>query len=161
MIEDQIKGVLLAVILLLGLIGAAQYYYSHTTSEPFPELGILGPNQKIGDYPTNVLAGQNFTLYLYVGNHEGHVEYFNVLVKLGNNDSVVNGTNGMNAPVLATYRIILENNQTYLEPITLSLPNPGQNIRMVFELWTYNTSTNTFTYDYIYNQLWVNVTGVV
>jgi uncharacterized membrane protein len=161
MIDDQIKGALIAVLILMGLMASAQYYYSHDTSEPFPELGILGPNQKIADYPTSVIAGQNFTLYLYVGNHEGHVAYYNVLVKLGDNNSVVNENVSLNAPVIATYSMILMDNQTYLEPITLSLQNPGQNVRVVFELWEFNVSEFGFSYTGVYNQLYLNVSSVV
>jgi len=160
MIDDQVKGVLLAVIILLGLMASAQYYYSHTTSEPFPELGLLGPNEKIADYPTSVVTGQNFTLYLYVGNHEGHVEYYNVLVKLGTNESVISNSTGMNAPVYRIYRMILGNNQTYLKPITLSLPSPGVDVRVVFELWQYNVTTSTFDYTGVANWIYVNVTSV-
>src|SRR5579875_966315 len=140
MIDEQIKGVLIAVMLLLALIGAAQYYYSHITQEPFPELGTLGPNMKIGDYPSQEVAGQNFTLYLYVGNHEGHVEYYEVLIKLGNSSNV-NENTSLNAPILYTFGMVLTNNQ-----------------RLVLELWRFNVTTDSFTYTGIYNQLWMNVT---
>ncbi|MEM0118142.1 MAG: DUF1616 domain-containing protein [Conexivisphaerales archaeon] len=158
MIDDQIKGVLLAVILLLGLVGAGQYYYSHLIQEPFSELGTLGPSIKIGDYPTQVVAGQNFTLYLYVGNHEGHVEYYEVLVKLGN-ASNVNINESLPVPPLYTFGMVLVNNQTYLQPITISIPHPGINVRLVLELWQFNTTVNAFTYTGISNQLWMNVTA--
>lgn len=160
MIDEQIKGVLIAVMLLLALMGAAQYYYSHITQEPFPELGTLGPNMKIGDYPTQVVAGQNFTLYLYVGNHEGHVEYYEVLIKLGNSSNV-NENTSLNAPVLYTFGMVLTNNQTYLEPITISIPHAGNNLRLVLELWRFNATTDSFIYTGIYNQLWMNVTSPI
>ncbi len=159
MIDDEVKGVLIAALLLMALLASAQYYYSRTTGEPFSELGILGPDQKIGGYPTTVLSGENVSLYLYVGNQEGHVMYYNVLVKLGDNSSVVNSTTYLHAAPVATYGVVLTNNQTLLEPITLNLTTPGTNVRVVFELWDYNTTTDSFTYTGLWNQLFVNVTS--
>ncbi|MEM3186306.1 MAG: DUF1616 domain-containing protein [Conexivisphaerales archaeon] len=153
------KGVLLAFILLLALIASAQYYYQHVTQEPFPELGILGPNQKIGDYPASLLEGQNFTLYLYVGNHEGKVMFFNVLVKLGNSSSIINNSTYLHTNPIASYQIVLLNNQTWLNPITLSINETGMNMKLVFELWDYNTTIQAFQYTGIWNQLYINVTG--
>lgn len=141
------------------MVQGTDYYYSHHVSEPFSELGILGPHMKIADYPSSVVAGRNFTLYLYVGNHEGHLEYYNVLVKLGDRNSTINENVSLDSTPIYTFSMMLVNNQTYLQPITLSIPHPGTNIRLVFELWAFNASTDTFTYTGIYNQLWLNVTS--
>ncbi|MDG6902849.1 MAG: extracellular solute-binding protein, partial [Nitrososphaerota archaeon] len=50
-------------------------------------------------------------------------------------------------------------NQTYLEPITLSLDHNGTNVRLVFELWVFQTNTSSFAFDNRINQLYLNVTG--
>ena len=80
MIDDNLQAAAVGVIVLIAVFNVSGYYFANRNVEPFSELGILGPNQKIADYPTSVLTGQNFTLYLYVGNHEGHVMYYQVLV---------------------------------------------------------------------------------
>ncbi|MDE1858866.1 MAG: DUF1616 domain-containing protein [Thaumarchaeota archaeon] len=158
MIDDDVRVAAVGVILLIAVFNLSGYYLANRNVEPFSELGILGPNQKIADYPTSVLTGQNFTLYLYVGNHEGHVAYYQVLAKLGNRSNA-----GINAslPVqpIASYSMLLLDNQTYLAPITLSLKHNGTDVRLVFELWVFQTNTSSFAFDNKINQLYLNVTG--
>jgi uncharacterized membrane protein len=158
LIDDQVKGALLVALLIMGLLAGGSYWVEHRVTEPFSELGVLGPNQKIGDYPTTLLVNQNFTLFLYVGDHEGRAMYYDIRVKLGDNSSVVNGTVSLDSPVLADYRVILTDNQTWLQPINLSIDQPGTNLRLVFEMWVYNTTAANFTYHSLYDQLWFNVT---
>ena len=159
LIDDQLTAAAVGVVLLIAVFNVSSFYLSDRTVEPFSELGILGPNQKIADYPTNVLAGQNFTLYLYVGNHEGRVMYYQVLAKLGNVSSVSNDNVSLSVPPIASFGMVLLDNQTYLKPITLSLLHSGTNIRLIFELWDYQANVTSFAYDHRQNQLFMNVTG--
>ncbi len=46
----------------------------------FSELGILGPNQTIKGYPTSVVVNQSFLLYGYIGNQEGNIEDYQLLI---------------------------------------------------------------------------------
>ena len=158
MIDDDLKVAAVGVIVLIAVFNVSGYYLANRNVEPFSELGILGPNQKIADYPSSVLTGQNFTLYLYVGNHEGQVTYYQVLVKLGNQS---NASINASLPVqpIASYSMVLLDNQTYLEPITLSLNHNGTNVRLVFELWVFETNSSSFAFDNRVNQLYLNVTG--
>ena len=158
MIDDQLKAAAVGVILLVAVLNLSSYYVANRTVEPFSELGILGPNQQIADYPSSVLTGQNFTLYLYVGNHEGQVEYYQVLAKLGNTSSVSNDNVSLSVQPIASYGMVLRNNQTYLQPITLSIPRPGTNVRLIFELWIYEANMTSFAYDHEQNQIYINVT---
>ena len=128
--------------------------------EPFSELAVLGPNQKIGDYPKSLKAGENFTLYLYVGNHEGNVQYYRVYAKLGDRSSTINENVSLNAPSIAQYETVLTSNQTWVKPITLHIDKPGTNYRLVFELWNYRPDDGAFTYHGRWNQLWLNVTSL-
>ncbi|MDE1854264.1 MAG: DUF1616 domain-containing protein [Thaumarchaeota archaeon] len=159
MIDEQLQAATVGIIVLIAVFNVSGYYLANRNVEPFSELGILGPNQKIADYPTHALVGQNFTLYLYVGNHEGHVMYYQVLAKVGDRASVINENVSLAAPPVATYSTILRDNQTYLNQITLSLNHNGTNVRLVFELWVYRTNTTSFAYDHRFVQLWLNVTG--
>ncbi|MCP8306169.1 MAG: DUF1616 domain-containing protein, partial [archaeon] len=92
MIDEEVSAVVLAVIVVIGIFSVSQAFLAGGVVEPFSELAVLGPNQKIGDYPKNLTAGENFTLYLYVGNHEGKVMYYRVYVKLGDRSSIINET---------------------------------------------------------------------
>lgn len=141
------------------MFNVSSFYLASRTVEPFSELGILGPNQKIADYPSTVFTGQNFTLYLYVGNHEGKVMYYEVLTKVGNSSSVSNSNVTLGVPPIAKYGMVLLNNQTYLKPVTLSITHPGMNLKLVFELWVYQVNASSFVYDHRQNQLNINVSG--
>jgi uncharacterized membrane protein len=158
MIDDQVKGALLVALVLMGLLAGGSYWIEHRVSEPFSELGLLGPNQKIGDYPKTLLVNQNFSLFLYVGDHEGRAMYYDVRVKLGDDSSVVNETVSLASPVLYDYRVMLTDNGTWLQPVSLSIDRPGTNLRLVFEMWVYNTTLGDFSYYSRWNQLFLNIT---
>jgi uncharacterized membrane protein len=158
-IDEQLTAATVGIILVIALLNGSNYFLSNRTVEPFSELGILGPNQKIADYPTSVYAGQNFTLYLYVGNHEGHVMYYDVLVKVGDRSSVINENVSLASPPIASYSMVLMDNQTYLKPIVLSLSHAGTDERLVFELWDYRANVSGFVYDHRFNQIYLNVTA--
>ncbi|MDG7013079.1 MAG: DUF1616 domain-containing protein [Nitrososphaerota archaeon] len=157
MIDDDLKVAAVGVIVLIAVFNVSGYYLANRNVEPFSELGLLGPTQKIADYPTNVLTGQNFSLDLYVGNHEGEPSYYQVLTKLGTSANA-NQSVPLDAPAIATYGMVLMNNQNVTEPITLSLDHNGTNVRLVFELWIYETNTTSFHF-YTSDWLYLNVTG--
>ncbi|MDA4126921.1 MAG: DUF1616 domain-containing protein [Thaumarchaeota archaeon] len=157
--DDQLTAAAVGIVLLIAVFNVSSFYLANRTVEPFSELGILGPNQKIADYPTRVFTGQNFTLYLYVGNHEGKVTYYLVLTKVGNMSSLSNDNVTLSVPAIASYGMVLLNNQTYLKPITLNISHPGTNVKLVFELWVYQANLSSFIYDHRQNQLYLNVTG--
>ena len=158
MIDDNLQAAAVGVIVLIAVFNVSGYYLANRNVEPFSELGILGPNQKIADYPTTLMTGQNFTLYLYVGNHEGHVMYYRVLVKQGDRSNA-NGNSSLSAPPMASYGMVLRDNQPYLDPVTFSLGHNGTNVRLVFELWAFETNSSSFVYDLRSTWIYVNVTG--
>ena len=158
MIDDDLRVAAAGVIVLVLVFNVSGYYLAGRNAEPFSELGVLGPNQKIADYPSSVLAGQNFTLYLYVGNHEGRVMYYDVLVKLGDRSNAVQNAS-LAVPPIASYGMVLRDNQTYLSPVTFSLGRNGTNVRLVFELWAFETNSSAFAYDLRSTWIYLNVTG--
>ena len=124
----------------------------------FSELGVLGPNQTISGYPTRVAVNQSFLLYGFVGNHEGTVKNYRLLVKLGNQGTVVTNATYAVAPVLATYWRIVDANQNWLFPMNLTIGRAGANAKLIFELWSYDLSTSSFAYKGVWNQILINVT---
>jgi len=52
--------------------------------ESFSELWLLGPNHMAEDYPFNVQAGEDYSLFLGVDNHLGHSAYYLVCAKFRN-----------------------------------------------------------------------------
>lgn len=52
--------------------------------ESFSELWLLGQNHMVEDYPFNVQAGEDYSLFLGVGNHLGRSAYYLVCAKFRN-----------------------------------------------------------------------------
>jgi uncharacterized membrane protein len=156
---DRETGVLaLAVVTMLAVL-AAIYPVLPANGENFSELGVLGPGQKIAGYPTNVAVGQQFTLYVYVGDHEGQAEYYQVLVKEGNQATVVSNSTAANLPPVLTSSLVLEDNASSIYPVNLSMSTAGLNQRLIFELWMFNSTTASFGYTGLFDQIWLNVTS--
>ena len=148
----------LAVVTILAVL-AAVYPILPAYSEPFSELGVLGPGQKIAGYPTTVTVGQQFTLYVYVGNHEGDANYYQVQVKEGNQATVISNSTAANLPPVLTDSLVLGDNSSSIFPVPLSMSAAGLNQRLIFELWMFNSTTATFDYTGLWNQIWLNVTA--
>ena len=142
--------ILIVVAALAPLIPVRQPRYS--------ELGILGPDQTAKGYLTSVPVNQSFLLYGFVENHEGNVENYELLVKLGNQSTAVSNATFANAPVLATYWRIVREKETWTFPMTLSVNQVGNNTRIIFELWSYDIPASNFEYTGLWDQIWLNVT---
>ena len=138
---------------------AAVYPILPSNNEAFSELGVLGPGQKIGGYPTTATVGQAFDLYVYVGNHEGGAEYYQVLVKEGNQGTVVSNSTAANLPAVLTSSLVLGDNSSSVFPVSPLMYTAGNNQRLIFELWMFNSTTGSFAYTGLYNQIWMNVSS--
>jgi|SRR5580658_2200788 uncharacterized membrane protein len=156
--DRETASIALVLVTVLAVFAAIQPILP-ANSEPFSELGVLGPGQQIGGYPTSVVAGSPLHLYGYVGNHEGVSTYYQLLVKVGNQTTQVSNSTYAQAPIIFTYSQVLENNQTITFPLTLTLGNPGTDVRLIFELWSYNVNSASFGYTGLWNQLLLNVTS--
>ena len=118
--------------------------------ERFSELGVLGPNQVLGDYPSVVVAGETINLFGYVGNHMGQPEFYTVMVKLGDNETVVNPSSRR---LDSAYSQVVSNNQSWTFPIDVTLSEVGVNQRLIFELWSYNQTMGQIYYQDIWGQV--------
>ncbi len=159
MIDDKVKAVLLAVVIVMGIMTAGQYWLEHRVVGPFSELGVLGSDQMIGDYPSTVTAGQNVTLYGYIGNHQGGVTYYDLRVKLGNSTTVVNETTWVDVPSVADFRAVLRDGQNSTFPLVLSFSQPANGTKIIFELWEFDASSGSFLYAGLWGQILLNVTA--
>ncbi len=156
--DKETSVVALAIVTILAVFVALQPIIP-TNSERFSAIGVLGPQQTIANYPKTVAKNQPFLLYGFVQNNQGPVEYYQVLVKLGNNDTIVSNTTSASAPVLARYSSVLNYGENITFPMNLSINHNGTNLRLIFELWMFNTTTSAFAYTGNWGQLWMNVTS--
>ena len=153
---EEVCAVILGVTVLIALVVTAPFFLPKNTSEQFSELGILGPNMQLGDYPTQIVAGQTVNLYVYVGNQMGQPMYYDVMVKLGDNNTTVDP-----APItpIQQFTSVLPSNGTWTFPVHAALMQPGLNQRIIFELWIYNETISQMQYNDRWGQVWLNVTA--
>ena len=156
--NKQTATIILACITIL-IVAAASTPLIPVRQLKYSELGILGPDGTAKGYPTSVAVNQPFLLYGFVGNHEGIAENYQLLVKLGNQTTIVNNATYANAPVLATFWRIVGGNQTWTLPMNLSVNQAGNNTRIIFELWSYDVPASNFEYTGLWDHLWLNVTA--
>ncbi len=84
--------------------------------EVFSELYLLGPEQMASNYPSNIAIGQNYSVYVNIGNHLGSSAYYIFYVKLANvTDELPNKTPGTPSPLqpLYEYRISIKDNAVW------------------------------------------------
>jgi hypothetical protein len=94
--------------------------------EKFSPLYILGPNRMAKDYPFNVKAGENYNVYLGIGNHMGSSAYYALYVKIrSQTEPLPNSTDGTPSPLSALYeyRILLRDGEVWEAPFNFSLSN--------------------------------------
>jgi uncharacterized membrane protein len=159
LMDDEIKIVSIGLIVVMMGIAVYPVLSAHRVVEPFSELGILGPNGKLGDYPSEVSVGEPVNLYLYVGNQEGLAQYYRVDVKIGDREQNVSDVVALEAPVVASYSLALPSGANTTMPIAVRLSEPGVNRRLVFELHRFDVEVGEFKYQ-LWAQLWLNVTAV-
>jgi len=157
-IDEDLKTVIVGVLLVIAGFTVFQAFFADRVVEPFSELGILGPNLKIGDYPRVLTVGEEFNLYLYLGNHMGSSQLYRVYVKLGDRSLNVSDSEPYGGRVIAYYEAALPDKSNMTIPVTLSLPEPGVNLRLVFEMHRYDVDADDWVYHNRWNQLWLNVT---
>lgn len=113
----------LAIALLIASSGASVLIPA-PSGEEFSELYVLGPQRLAADYPHNVVPGNDYTVFLNVGNHMGSTAYYLVYVKLlVTSDNLPNTDLRTASPVKALYekRFIVMDGDVFEVPITFSI----------------------------------------
>lgn len=153
---QQVCAVFLGITIILAAVVVYQDFIPKSKGEQFSELGILGPNMKLGDYPSEVVSSDTVHLYAYVGNQMDQPMFYTVQVKLGDNNTTVNPANLV---PIEQYQQVLPSNGTWTFPVDVTLNKVGDNQRLIFELWIYNATTNINQYNERWGQVWLNVTA--
>jgi hypothetical protein len=119
------------VFIAVGLIGilliatpAVAKIISMPVSEQFSELFLLGPEHMAENYPSNIVIGQNYSVYIGAGNHMGASSYYTLYVKLLNQTDVLpNATSQIPNPSvpLYEYRFSMPNGNYWEGPLSFSV----------------------------------------
>jgi uncharacterized membrane protein len=92
--------------------------------EQFSELYLLGPNNMAENYPFNIAVGQNYSVYVGVGNQLGSSAYYVLYVKLGNQtDQMPNATLGTPSSLqpLYEYRFSIQHSMNWESLLNFSV----------------------------------------
>jgi hypothetical protein len=123
------------------------------------------------NYPYNIAVGQNYSVYVNVGNHLGSSAYYVLYVKLANaTDQLPNTSLGTPSPLapLYEYRFSIQDNTVFQRLLSFkvtdatttpttaqinSLQIKDQTLNM-HKTTTYNTNTTKYTYQ-LFFELWL------
>ncbi|MGA3290239.1 MAG: DUF1616 domain-containing protein [Candidatus Bathyarchaeia archaeon] len=92
----------------------------------FSELYLLGTNQMAENYPSNIAVGENYSVYVGVGNQLGSSAYYVLYVKFGNEtDQMPNDTLSTPSSLqpLYEYRFSIQNSLDWENLLTFSVSN--------------------------------------
>jgi uncharacterized membrane protein len=94
--------------------------------EQFSELYLLGPDHMAENYPFNIVAGQNYSVYVDVGNQLGSSATYVLYVKLSNQtDQMPNATLGTPSILqpLYEYRFSIQDSVNWESLLNFSVSN--------------------------------------
>ena len=144
MINMRVRNIILSVILVLAILGAAGMlgYVIATpgSGEKFTEYYILGPEGKAADYPKQLEAGQEDSVIVGIVNREQEAATYTVEVAI---DGVKKSE---------SEPVTLEQGEKWEQTVNISLDGVGNNQKVEFLLYKQGQSA---VYQTIY--LWVDV----
>ena len=139
--------------------------------EQFSELYLLGPNQMAANYPSNIAVGQNYSVYVDVGNQLGSSAYYVLYVKFSNQtDQMPNATLGTPSSLqpLYEYRFSIQDSMNWESLLNFSVSNAaisGNNSQIntlqingvtfnVDKSAMWDSNSTTFKYQLLF-ELWI------
>jgi uncharacterized membrane protein len=126
---DRILTVFLVLAILLAVLSTVYVIVVPKEGERFTEFFILGEKQKAADYPDRISVGQNYPLYIGVGNHEYRnvtytIETWGMVVE---SDDLTNTSRILAMDPIWRYSTTLAHNETVDIPYNLSVGKTGYN----------------------------------
>jgi hypothetical protein len=171
------------ILALLVASPALSRLLVYPRTEFFTEMWLLGPNHKAEDYPFDVSSGQNYSVFLGIGNHLGYCAYYLVEVKFRNSTQSAPYDFGLlsnrtPSSLLSLYNItaFVTDGGTWEMPLTFSFDYTGTtsstvqmrsltlnnvNLNMSGSTIAWNLTTRTFS-GFLFFELWIcnRTTGV-
>ena len=177
---SEIKVFLIIVTAVVALLVASPVLSRilvYPRTEFFSEMWLLGPNHKAEGFPYNVSQGQNYDIFLGVGNQLGYCAYYVVQVKFRNETQSMPSSFGpvenqtpssmpslfnINAfiadeqnwelPISFSFDYEVNLNQSQVEFKSLTLNNEFLNLEGYVTAW--NETSNVFYGNLIF-ELWI------
>jgi uncharacterized membrane protein len=137
-----IAAVAVALIVIAGVV--AGYYVYHVLYEPpegYTTIYLLDANGQAVDYPYTLIINQNYTFNIWVENHLGQAQSFEVQLKITNESTSLFPVES--API-NIYTKTLANGEAWETQATVTLHEIGSH-SIIFELWEDDTGVLNFT----------------
>lgn len=116
----------LGLVLIAALPTVSMVVSVPSGAERFSELWVLGPTHMAENYPFNVRVGEQYRLFVGVGNHMGYSAYYVVYVKFRNQTQPLPDTlNAVPSPLppLYEFRAFVEDGGTWEAQLTFIFLN--------------------------------------
>jgi uncharacterized membrane protein len=126
---DRALSIILIIAILAAVITTVYVIVVPKEGEKFTEFYILGEKRMAADYPSTVLTGSSYPMYIGIGNHE----YRNVTytVEVWQTDLVLNATTNTSSiqemDLADRFTRTIGDNETSVEPYTLAFSRTGYN----------------------------------
>jgi uncharacterized membrane protein len=135
----QILNITLVFTIVIALIVTMYIIVVPKEGERFTEFYILGEKQEAADYPDWIIVGENYPMYVGIGNHEYHnitytIETWMISSEI---DSANNTSHIIDMDPSDRLSITLTHNETSIIPYNLSVKRTGYN-RVEFLLFKEN-----------------------
>lgn len=141
---DRALTIVLVLCILLSVTTLIYVVVTPKEGEHFTEFYILGPEGMADNYPTNYTLGESGEVIVGVVNHEYRPVNYTMEVKLGNKSLPLPDN---------IEHVTLAHNETWEEPLTLTPPVEGKNMKLEFLL--FNDTDKEVPYRDLH--LWINV----
>jgi uncharacterized membrane protein len=131
---EQYHAVFVVGSLTLALVAAAptlgMIMPFSLERDRFSRFWVLGPYRLAQDYPFNISIGENYRVFVGVGNQMGTPSYYMVHVKFGNQTQSIQDTTASNPSPLAPlyeYRAFVMDGGIWEAPLTFSVLEISRN----------------------------------
>lgn len=141
---DQALTVFLILSILLSVATLIYVIATPKEGEHFTEFYILGHEGKADNYTTNYVLGESGTVIVGIVNHEYRPINYTMEIRLENKSLLLPEN---------LQHISLAHNETWKEPVTVTPPFDGKNMKLEFLL--YNEKEKNTPYHDLH--LWINV----
>ena len=142
--------ILVAIVILVAFL-VNLVFFTPAQKEPFAAIYLLDSEGQAENFPKTVVLGENSTFMVVVGvrNQNDTTNVFSVKMKLDDGDGAVDPS-----PVepIASFEETLLDEEIWEFEVTISIERLGTN-RVIFELFSFNTTKN----DFEYSGSWVNL----
>jgi uncharacterized membrane protein len=126
---DRLLTVVITLAMLSAVLATVYVITVPKEGEKFTEFFILGEKQKAADYPDRISVGQQYPLYIGVGNHEYRTVTYTIETWRMNREfeNVTNTSRILAMDLLWRQSLTLADNETTRIPYNLSFEKTGYN----------------------------------